>query len=254
MPADTGCECKIGPLAAARSTRKARRKRLRFRGDKPTDNGDNGQDIRARQISSGESSVIVSRKALLLMAVAAVALPSSSARAQWWSRAPADFEACADVAEKATTKEARISGLSECHSKFAGRRKPGGGYAYFDFMQNRSFDIAGPNPTPEEQRHIDEQYTAFLDRERQSRIASELAAKNHSSSNSSNSNFRSAMRSPPRRHPRPPSHGLAQLWRWRLRACRRLPPACQSPAREPRAARVSPFRASGRAFRMGSTI
>ena len=136
----------------------------------------------ARQISSGESSVIASRKALLLMAVllmalVAVALPSSSARAQWWSRAPADFEACADAAEKATTKEARISGLSECHSKFAGRRKPGGGYAYFDFMQNRSFDIAGPNPTPEEQRYIDEQYTAFLDRERQSRIASELAAK-----------------------------------------------------------------------------
>jgi hypothetical protein len=43
-------------------------------------------------------------------------------------------------------------------------------------MQNRSFDIAGPNPTREEQKHIDEQYTAFLDRERQSRVAA-LAAK-----------------------------------------------------------------------------
>ena len=54
---------------------------------------------------------------------------------------------------------------------------PGGGYTYFDFMQNRNFDIAGPNPTPEEQRHIDEQYTDFLDRERQSNIAAAFAAK-----------------------------------------------------------------------------
>jgi hypothetical protein len=29
----------------------------------------------------------------------------------------------------------------------------------------RSFDIAGPNPTKEEQKHIDEQYTVFLDKQ-----------------------------------------------------------------------------------------
>jgi hypothetical protein len=98
--------------------------------------------------------------------------------AQWWGvRGPADFEECADIAEKATTKEARTSELSACNAKFAGRRKPGGGYSYFDFMQNRSFDIAGPNPTPEEQKKIDEQYTAFLDRERRSRIAAAFTAK-----------------------------------------------------------------------------
>ena len=44
-------------------------------------------------------------------------------------------------------------------------------------MQNKSFDIAGPNPTPEEQKQIDEQYTVFLDRERQSRIAAAFTAK-----------------------------------------------------------------------------
>ena len=110
--------------------------------------------------------------ALLVAAIAGcVVLQPSHAHAQWWSRAPADFEDCADKAEKAATKEERKSQLTECNAKFAGRRKPGGGYTYFDFMQNRSFDIAGPNPTPEEQKQIDEQYTAFLDRERRSSIA-----------------------------------------------------------------------------------
>ncbi len=116
--------------------------------------------------------------ALLIAAIAAcVVLQPLRAQAQWWSRAPADFEECADVAEKAATREARKAALTECNAKFAGRRKPGGGYSYFDFMQNRSFDIAGPNPTPEEQKHIDQQYTAFLDRERQSTIAAAFSAK-----------------------------------------------------------------------------
>jgi hypothetical protein len=105
-----------------------------------------------------------------------IVLQTRNAQAQWWSPAPADFEECAGVAEKAATKEAKAAALIECNAKFAGRRKPGGGYRYYDFMQNRSFDIAGPNPTPREQRQIDEQYTAFLDRERRSRIAAALTA------------------------------------------------------------------------------
>ena len=116
--------------------------------------------------------------ALLIAAISACAvLQPSRAHAQWWSRAPADFEECADKAEKAATKDARAFALSECNAKFAGRRKSGGGYTYFDFMQNRSFDIAGPNPTALEQKKIDEQYTAYLDRERQSRMAAEVTAK-----------------------------------------------------------------------------
>jgi hypothetical protein len=111
------------------------------------------------------------------MACVAVSLPSQ-ARAQWWgTREPADFEECADRAEKAETKDARTAALSQCNAKFAGRRKPGGGYTYFDFMQNRNFDIAGPNPTPEEQKQIDEQYTVYLDNQRRSNIAAAFAAK-----------------------------------------------------------------------------
>ncbi len=116
---------------------------------------------------------------MLMAATAAiVVLQPSRAPAQWWgSHAPADFEECADIAEKAATREARTAALSECNAKFAGRRKPGGGYSYFDFMQNRNLDIAGPNPTPEEQKQIDEQYTAYLDNQRRSTIAAAFAAK-----------------------------------------------------------------------------
>lgn len=123
--------------------------------------------------------MIASRSFALLIAViaAGAALTPSRAQAQWWSRAPADFEECADKAEKAAAKEEKASKLAECNAKFAGRRKPGGGYTYYDFMQNRSFDIAGPNPTPEEQKKIDEQYTTFLDRERRNSIAAALSAK-----------------------------------------------------------------------------
>jgi hypothetical protein len=119
--------------------------------------------------------VIAPPKSVLLIAAfaACAGLMPPRAQAQWWSRAPADFEECADKAEKAATREEKASQLVECNAKFAGRRKPGGGYTYFDFMQNRSFDIVGPNPTPEEQKKIDEQYTHFLDQERQNRIAAE---------------------------------------------------------------------------------
>jgi hypothetical protein len=99
-------------------------------------------------------------------------LISTRASAQWWRfHAPSDFEECAESAERAaTSKEMRASLISECDAKFAGRRKPGGGYTYYDFMQNRHFDIAGPNPTPEELKQIDQQYTEFLDRRRQEGI------------------------------------------------------------------------------------
>ena len=156
-----------------------RKKRRCFGGDKPADNSDNPGNQRHSK-PPWEASVIASRTiAFLLAAIAGgVVLQPSRAQAQWWgSRAPADFEECADIAEKAATKEARTAALSGCNAKFAGRRKPGGGYSYFDFMQNRNFDIAGPNPTPEEQRQIDEQYTVYLDNQRRSSIAAAFAAR-----------------------------------------------------------------------------
>jgi hypothetical protein len=110
--------------------------------------------------------------------VCCVVFAPARSHAQWWgARAPADYEECAEAAEKAATKEAKTTQLSECGVKFAARRKPGGGYSYFDFMQNRHFDIAGPNPTPEEQRHIDEQYADYLSRERKSAITAAFARK-----------------------------------------------------------------------------
>jgi hypothetical protein len=123
--------------------------------------------------------VISPRLSVLLIAALAgcMVLHPQRIHAEWWSLGPTDFEACADLAEKAPTKEEKKAALTRCNAKFAGRRKPGGGYTYYDFMQNRSFDIAGPNPTPAEQKYIDEQYTLFLDRERRNAIVQELAAK-----------------------------------------------------------------------------
>jgi len=104
-----------------------------------------------------------------------MALHVSRASAQWWHRAPADYEDCAEAAGKLASKEEKSAAIGECSAKFAGRRKAGGGYTYYDFMQDRSFDIAGPNPTPEEQKYIDEQYTVYLENQRRSNIAAAYA-------------------------------------------------------------------------------
>ena len=123
--------------------------------------------------------MITSRLSALAVAAIAgcIALASSRTEAQWWRSAPKDFEDCADRAEKAKSKEEKTSQLADCNAKFAGRRKAGGGYTYYDFMQDRSFDIAGPNPTAEEQKKIDQQYTAYLDSQRRDNIANAFAAK-----------------------------------------------------------------------------
>lgn len=124
------------------------------------------------------SVVVASRRAALLVAAAGLfLLTPSHAQAQWWKRTPVDFEECADAAEKAATKAEKTSALADCNAKFAGRRKPGGGYSYYDFLQDRTFDIAGPNPTPEEQKKIDESYTAYLAKQRRSNEAAEAAAR-----------------------------------------------------------------------------
>lgn len=121
-------------------------------------------------------SVFASRRAARLVAAAGFfLLTQSHAQAQWWKRAPVDFEECADAAEKAATKTEKTSALADCNAKFAGRRKAGGGYSYYDFLQDRTFDIAGPNPTPEEQRKIDEFYTAYLANQRRSNEAAQAA-------------------------------------------------------------------------------
>ncbi|MDE2379495.1 hypothetical protein [Bradyrhizobium sp.] len=116
--------------------------------------------------------------ALLLASTAGFfLLPATRADAQWWKRAPIDFEDCADRAEQSASKAEKTAALAECNAKFAGRRKPGGGYTYYDFLQDRTFDIAGPNPTPDEQKKIDESYTSYLAAQRRSNVAAEAAAR-----------------------------------------------------------------------------
>ncbi|WP_426410187.1 hypothetical protein [Bradyrhizobium ganzhouense] len=124
-------------------------------------------------------SVFASRRAAPLFVAAAgfFLLTSPHAHAQWWKRAPVDFEECADAAEKSATKAEKTSALADCNAKFAGRRKAGGGYTYYDFLQDRTFDIAGPNPTPDEQKKIDESYTAYLANQRRSNEAAQATAR-----------------------------------------------------------------------------
>lgn len=87
-----------------------------------------------------------------------------------------DFEDCAVLAQTgASSSDERSALMTNCGARFAGRRKAGGGYTYYDFMQDRNFDIAGPNPSPEEQKRIDREYMGFLDAQRREAISAELA-------------------------------------------------------------------------------
>nr|WP_210312173.1 hypothetical protein [Afipia massiliensis] len=109
---------------------------------------------------------------LVLLTGLGVASSPMPAHAEWWKLyAPKDFEECSQsAAQPGLSKDAQAKIISECDSKFAGRRKAGGGYTYFDFMQNRHFDIAGPNPTPQELKRMDQEYLAYLETNRETPI------------------------------------------------------------------------------------
>ena len=100
----------------------------------------------------------------------------------WWlgfrgspPRLARDFEECVEqVQDKLPSNDERAL-MADCYARFAGRRKAGGGYTYYDFMQDRNFDTAGPNPTAEERKRIDHEYMAFLDAQRREAISAELA-------------------------------------------------------------------------------
>ncbi len=170
------------------------------------------------------------QSALLVAALAGCAvLTPVRAQAQWWSHAPVDFEECADAAEKAATKEAKASALAECNAKFAGRRKPGGGYSYFDFMQNRHFDIAGPNPTPEEQKHIDEEYIVYLEDQRRSSIAAAFTAKQQQQQQLQQAALRSTNEKIPVPPPRPKTAAADLKPRVKDTACPKHSFSCEWP-------------------------
>ncbi len=107
---------------------------------------------------------------LALLAVATLGYRSSE------PLAAKDYEECAEVAQANTSSNIEYSKLiTHCGERFAGRRKAGGGYSYFDFMQNRTFDIAGPNPTEGERKRIDRSYMEFLGAQRREMLLSDLA-------------------------------------------------------------------------------
>ncbi len=115
---------------------------------------------------------------------ALIALALLLALTVWWlgsrhasPRLARDFEECAEQVEANASNDERGALMTDCNARFAGRRKAGGGYSYYDFMQNRSFDIAGPNPTSEERKQIDREYMGFLDVQRREAISAELARK-----------------------------------------------------------------------------
>src|ERR1700759_118315 len=86
-----------------------------------------------------------------------------------------DFEECVEALQAGLSSDERSSSMTGCNARFAGRRKPGGGYSYYDFMQGRSFDIAGPNPTAEERKQIDHAYIRYLDSVRRDTLSAKSA-------------------------------------------------------------------------------
>jgi hypothetical protein len=122
-----------------------------------------GGDAKSRLVATG----LVALLALIVLWLGFRGFPPESA---------GDFEECAErVQAEFQSNDERGASMVDCNARFAGRRKAGGGYTYYDFMQNRQFDIAGPNPTAEERKHIDQAYMDFLDAQRREAVSAELA-------------------------------------------------------------------------------
>ena len=68
----------------------------------------------------------------------------------------------------------RVARIMDCGARFVARQKTGGGYAYYDLFQNRSFDIAGPNPTANERARIYSEYKRFLELQRREAALAEI--------------------------------------------------------------------------------
>jgi hypothetical protein len=129
--------------------------------------------VRAR---SDVRAKIRSRFVVILLVCCGLVL-STWLAAQWRpSPAPRDYEQCSESALRATSsKDERALAVTECDKQFTGRRRAGGGYTYYDFLQDRHFDIVGPNPTPEELKSFDEAYVAYLNAQPRDPVAASPA-------------------------------------------------------------------------------
>jgi hypothetical protein len=120
--------------------------------------------------SGGAKTYLLTAGALVLLVVLCLGIRGSP------PQSAQDFEECVEqVQAKAPSNDGRGALTTECSARFAGRRKAGGGYTYYDFMQDRNFDIAGPNPTAEERKEIDRAYMGVLDAQRREAVSAELA-------------------------------------------------------------------------------
>ena len=120
----------------------------------------------------GARVVAAAVAAAALVALAAVWLFSGGSSPDLAS----DYEDCVErMQAQSLPAEELNSGLSGCGARFAGRRKPEGGYSYYDFMQDRKFDIAGPNPSSDERKAIDREYISYLEGQRREAISEALA-------------------------------------------------------------------------------
>lgn len=157
--------------------------------------------------SSGAKKRIVTSIALALLALVAFWLGFRGSSPQL----ARDFEECVEqVQAKTPSNNERGASMTDCNARFAGRRKAGGGYIYYDFMQDRSFDIAGPNPTAEERKRIDHEYMAFLDAQRREVISAELTKRQNEQLQADLENARQSVGPPMVLTPRTPPSSAAK--------------------------------------------
>jgi len=159
--------------------------------------------------SSGAKKRLVTSIALALLALVALWLGFSGSSPQL----ARDFEECVEqVQAKPPSNDQRGASMTDCNARFAGRRKAGGGYTYYDFMQGRNYDIAGPNPTAEERRRIDHEYMGFLDAQRRESISAGLAKRQNEQLQADLENARQPVGPPIVLTPRnPPSSAAKRL-------------------------------------------
>jgi hypothetical protein len=89
-----------------------------------------------------------------------------------------DYEDCVERTQAQGVAGEQLNGLiTGCGARFAGRRKADGssGYTYYDFMQDKQFDITGPNPSADERKAIDREYIGYIEVQRREAISEALA-------------------------------------------------------------------------------
>ena len=122
-------------------------KNARFRGDKTPGNGRQSEEVVVLRFALPEGLSVSRRLLLQIVAVAGcVALAPVRAQAQWWRSAPADFEDCADAAEKAADQGRE--GVETLRMQRQIRRPPQAGRRLhlFRFHAEPDFRYRGPEP------------------------------------------------------------------------------------------------------------